>query len=213
MYRNEPWSAIIHLIGTLLAITGLVLLVVFAAIKATAWHVVTFSIFGASMVLLYLASTLYHFFFRDKKTVKEVFRRIDHSMIFVLIAGTYTPICLVSIRGGWGWSFFGIIWALAATGISLKSSGVKMSEWFSTTLYVLMGWLIVIAVYPLSKSLPLDALILLLLGGVFYSVGAVFYYIDSKVERKKAFWLHEMFHLFVIAGTLSHFGMMWKFVL
>ncbi len=213
MHRNEPWSAVTHLVGTLLAVAGLVLLVVFAVMKATAWHVVAFSIFGASMILLYSASTVYHFFFRDSVKVKEVFKRIDHSMIFVLIAGTYTPIALVTIRGGWGWSMLGVAWALAATGISLKSAGVKMADWFSTTLYVVMGWMIAIAIYPISKALPANAVILLFVGGLFYTVGAVFFSIDLKVKRKRSFWLHEMFHLFVMAGTLCHFGLMWKFIL
>lgn len=213
MARNEPWSAITHLIGAVLSIASLVILVVFASLKGSSWQVVSFSIFGASMILLYTASTLYHFFYRDNKTLKEVFRRIDHSMIFVLIAGTYTPICLVALRGGWGWSMFGVAWGLAITGIVFKSVGLETWKWLSTLIYVLTGWIIVIAVYPLTKVLPLGALLLLFAGGIFYTVGAVLYAIDDRNPHFKTFGMHEYFHLFVLAGTASHVWMIMQYLL
>jgi len=203
--ENEPLSAILHFAGFLLSIAALVVLVVFAAQKGTAWHVVGFAIFGSSLILLYAASTLYHSFPAGR--AKDVFRRLDHSLIYVLIAGSYTPVCLVALRGAWGWTFLGIIWAIAATGISLKSCGVKMNPIASTLVYLVMGWLAVIAFLPLRKSLSSTGFFFLIAGGIAYSLGAVAFTFDRH-KINKWLGLHEVFHLFVLIGSTLHFFLM-----
>jgi hemolysin III len=210
--RSELINSLTHLIGTVLSVAGLVLLVVFAALKSTAWHIVSFSIFGASMILLYLTSTLYHFFSHDSKA-KRVFLRIDHSMIYVLIAGSYTPLCLTILRGPFGWTLLGIIWAIAITGIVIKSTGIKINEYISTAGYIIMGWLLVIAIGPLVKILPGIAIFWLFLGGISYTVGAIFYSLDKKIIISRWFGMHEIFHLFVMLGSFSHFWLMFRYVL
>lgn len=217
--QNEPVSATIHLIGLLLSIAALILLVVFAAIYSTAWHVVGFSIFGTSLILLYLASTLYHFFHVTSKA-KEILKKIDHAMIHILIAGTYTPICLVAIRGAWGWSLFGVIWGLAIIGILLKIL-INIKPWVSATIYLFMGWIIIIAFVPLKKSIPSEGLWWLFAGGIFYTIGVLFLGLDRIFPRTRWFgmhetrWfgMHEIFHIFVLAGSFSHFWLMLKYIL
>lgn len=208
---NDPISGLTHFIGALLSIAGLVLLVVFAAIRGTAWHVVSFSIFGASLILLYSASTLYHWL-PLKPENREILRKIDHMMIYVLIAGTYTPICLVPIRGAWGWSLFGSIWGLAVLGIIMKVFWMNAPRWLYTSFYVLMGWLAAIAFYPLVQAISWRGVFWLVAGGVLYSIGALIYGL-KKPSFTPSFGFHELFHLFVMAGSISHFILMWRFVL
>ncbi len=206
-FLNEPLSSLIHFIGALLSIAALIVLIALAATKGTAWHVVGFSIFGAGLILLYSASALFHFFNISTKA-KRVFGRIDHSMIFVLIAATYTPICLTILRGIWGWSILGVVWAIAATGISLKSSGVMMNKWLSTSIFIGMGWIMLIATYPLLKVISFQGFLWLLIGGISYTIGAAFYVLGEKMPRKRMFDYHEIFHLFVLAGSICHFWFM-----
>jgi hemolysin III len=208
---NDPISGLTHFIGALFSIAGLVLLVVFAALRGTAWHVVSFSIFGASLILLYSASTLYHWL-PLKPRGREVMRKVDHMMIYVLIAGTYTPICLVAIRGGWGWSLFGSIWGLAVLGIVFKIFWMNAPRWLYTSFYIFMGWLAVIAFYPLVQAVSWGGLFWLVAGGVLYSLGAVIYGL-KKPNISPNFGFHEIFHLFVMAGSLSHFILMWRYIL
>lgn len=210
MKNNEPLSAITHLVAMLFAIAGLVLLIVRGAVKGSAWHVVGFSIFGACMILLYLASTVYHFTWHHKG--KRVMRKIDHAMIFVLIAGTYTPICLTLLRGGWGWSIFGVIWGLALAGILWKTCFKLKYGWISTLLYICMGWLIIIAAIPLVKVVPYQGLFWLVGGGLLYTIGTVFYGLDKIVPRNRWVGMHEIFHLFVMAGSFFHFWFMFIYV-
>jgi len=216
---NEPLSAITHFLGMLLSIAGLVLLVVYAAKFATPWHVVGFSIFGAALILLYLTSTWYHLVPRSFPRYKKVMQRIDHAMIYVLIAGTYTPICLTTIRGPLGWTLFGIVWALAAGGIVWKSIG-GMPEILSLIVYIAMGWLAVVAFYPLMHSLSWSGLAWLFGGGIAYTLGAVIYALEDilekrknnninsnkKLPKRKWFTLHDLWHIFVIAGSFCHFA-------
>lgn len=209
---NEPMSGLTHFVGFLLAVAALVVLVVFASLYGTAWHVVGFSLFGATMILLYAASTLYHFF-PITHAAKEVLRRIDHAMIYVLIAGSYTPICLVTLRGGWGWSLFGVIWGLAILGVVWKSVAKKPNKVLSTLLYIAMGWLAVIALVPLKSSLSVDGLWWLFLGGVFYTGGAIAFAFSHIKFHPRWFGMHEVWHLCVIAGSFSHFWLMLRFVL
>lgn len=194
---EEIFNSVTHGIGTLLSIAALVLLVVFAAIKGDAWHVVSFSIYGSTLVLLYLASTLYHSFTKEK--LKNLFARFDHAAIFLLIAGTYTPFLLTVLRGALGWTMFGIIWAVAITGVVIRSIYLTRFRKLMVGLYLGMGWMMVVAIGPLMKNLPSISLLFLLLGAVMYSVGVIFY-----VWRNLKYG-HGIWHLFVLAGSILHF--------
>jgi len=208
---NEPLSSLTHLIGLILSVSGLILLVVFGAINGSVWHVVSFSIFGSSLILLYLASTLYHFIPKSSPA-KKIFQKIDHSMIYVLIAGTYTPICLVALKGGIGWSIFGIIWGLAVFGILLKIFVKKINQKFSTALYLIMGWIVLFAFYSITKNIETIGVWWLIAGGIFYTIGVIFFALDKIVPRTKWLGMHEIFHLFIIAGSYSHFWLMFKYI-
>lgn len=210
--KNEPLSSLTHFIGALLSVAALVLMIVFAALNGKAVHIVGFAVFGASLILLYSTSTLYHFFQKDTK-VKNIFQRLDHAMIYVLIAGTYTPITLVMPQRVWGWTIFGVIWGLAAIGITFKGLGIKMTGWFSVVMYIVMGWLVVIAIHPLAQWLTPYALKWLFLGGVMYTAGCLFYALDKYLPRTRWFGMHELFHLFVMAGSFSHFWLMIKHIM
>jgi hemolysin III len=174
-----------------------VLLIVFAALKGTASHVVSFTIFGATAVLLYVSSTLYHSFTHEK--VKSLFRKFDHMSIYLLIAGTYTPFCLVALKGWIGWTLFGLIWGCAVSGIVMKVFLIGRNENLSTLMYVLMGWFGMLAAKPLYETLPSGSLALLLTGGAFYTVGTLFFLKDNVR------YFHSVWHVFVIAGSAAHF--------
>jgi hemolysin III len=195
--REEIANAITHGIGACLAIAALVVLTVFAAIKGTAWHVVSFSIFGATLVILYIASTLYHSLTHQK--AKRLFRKFDHISIYLLIAGTYTPFCLAALQGWIGWTLFGIIWACAVVGTVLKSLHIGKLELLSTFMYILMGWVVIIAIKPLYDSISLSGFTFLMLGGVFYTAGTIFFIKDKNK------YFHSIWHLFVLAGSTFHF--------
>jgi len=195
--REEIANAITHGIGTVLSIAALVLLIVFAAMNGTAWHVVSFTIFGATMVLLYTSSTLVHSFPQGK--AKNVFEIFDHSAIYFFIAGTYTPFLFIAVQGALGWTLFSIVWGLAIFGTVFKVFFVKKFLHLSTILYVVIGWLIVFAWKPLVASVPTYGMVFLVLGGITYSIGAVFY-----VWRGFKYH-HAIWHLFVLAGTVMHF--------
>lgn len=211
---KDPVSGLTHLLGAVLAIAGTVVLIVFAALQHKVWHVVTFSIFGAGMILLYTASTLYHLILASPKA-NQVLRNIDHSMIYLLIAGTYTPICLIPLRGWIGWTIFGIVWFLAIAGIAtsfIPSFLNKVPRWIYTGLYLLMGWISVAVIYPIIKAIGWNFVLWLLYGGAMYSIGAIIYAL-KKPNFSKWFGFHEIFHLFIIAGTAMHFYAMIKFIL
>lgn len=212
IHLKDPVSGLSHLLGVFASMVGLVILVASAALIATPWHVVSFSVYGASLILLYSASTLYHLLPTDKKTELRL-RKIDHMMIFILIAGTYTPICLVPLRGGWGWGLFGAIWGLAAAGITLKALWIKAPRWFSTLIYIVMGWLVMIAFVPLGKTMPRAGLFYLILGGVLYSTGGLIYGLKWPRLPFRHFGFHEVFHIFVLLGSLAHFAVMYLFIL
>ncbi|MDW4527068.1 hemolysin III family protein [Rossellomorea marisflavi] len=192
-WKEEIANAITHGIGLILSIPALIMLVLFAVDKGSTWHVVSFSIFGASMILLYLFSTLLHSFKPSK--AKNVFAVLDHSAIYVLIAGTYTPLMLVSVRSALGWTLFGIVWGLAIVGIIFKCYFVDRFQIVSTLFYLVMGWLVLAAIKPLYESLTPAGFDLLLTGGILYSVGAIFY-VWKKIPYNHAIW-----HLFVLAGS------------
>ena len=195
--REEIANSITHGIGAALSIAALSVLVVFAGLRGDAWRVVSFAIYGATLVLLYLASTFYHVFSNPR--VKRVFHVFDHSAIFLLIAGSYTPFCLVTIRGGWGWSLFGVVWGIAIFGIVFKAFFTGRYNFVSTALYIAMGWIAVIAIRPLVAQLPTGAFAWILLGGLSYTVGVVFY----AWERLP--YGHAIWHLFVLGGSTLHF--------
>ncbi|MCW8859219.1 MAG: hemolysin III family protein [Deltaproteobacteria bacterium] len=194
---EEVANSITHGIGALLSIGGLAVLVGFASLRGDAWHIVSCSIFGSALVFSYLASALYHSIPLEK--TKKILRTIDHSAIYLLIAGTYTPFMLVNLRGPWGWSLFGAVWGIALIGIILKTAVFSKIHGLSTALYLLMGWIIVIAIKPMLSVLERGGLELLLLGGLAYTVGVVFY------AWKKLPYNHAIWHLFVLAGSCFHF--------
>jgi len=195
--REEIANSITHGIGLLLSISGLVLLVVFACLRGDVWHIVSFSIFGVGMIMVYTSSTLFHSF-RNVK-IKSILNIIDHSAVYLLIAATYTPFTLVSIRGPWGWSIFGVVWAAAIAGIILKIFFIGKYRTLSTLLYVAIGWVLLIAIKPLYASLPTPGFWLLMAGCFTYSIGVIFF-----LWRKLPFG-HSIWHLFVLGGTICHF--------
>ncbi|MDP2872121.1 MAG: hemolysin III family protein [Bacillota bacterium] len=201
---REPVSGLTHLVGAVLSAVGLVVLVVAAVRRGTVWHITSFAIFGASLVLLYTASSLYHLLPLAPRGVQAL-RRLDHMMIYVLIAGTYTPFCLTALRGTWGWALLGTVWGLAAAGIILKAVWMHAPPWVSVLFYMGMGWLVVTALVPLARSVPQVALWLLAGGGLCYTVGAVFYATRWPRLFPGRFSFHEVWHLFVIAGSVSHY--------
>lgn len=196
MYKGERFNSISHLLGAAAALAGMVVLVVLASRQGDPWKIVSFSVYGATLVALYSFSTLYHSF-RGK--AKPVFRKLDHHAIYLLIAGTYTPFTLVTLRGEWGWSLFGVVWGLAVLGIVIDSFPQRGRRIVPVIIYLVMGWLAVMAAEPLLQALPPTGIAGLLLGGLFYTVGIIFYALD---ERR---YFHGIWHLFVLAGSISHY--------
>jgi hemolysin III len=194
---EEIANSITHATGVGLSIAALVILVVFAAKIGDTWKVVGFSIYGAMLIILYLSSTLYHAF--RKPLVKRFFRILDHSSICLLIAGTYTPVTIGTMRGNWGWTLFGLIWGFAIVGINLQIFAMQKLKWMSTVMYVLMGCMVVIAIKPLMIIAPPGFMMWLWIGGACYLLGVVFYI------WKKLPYHHPIWHLFVLAGSICHF--------
>ncbi|QJC53412.1 hemolysin III family protein [Paenibacillus albicereus] len=203
--REEVANAVTHGIGTALSIAALVLLIVFASWKGTAMHVVSFTIYGTAMLLLYTASTLVHSF-RDGR-MKDILEVLDHSFIYVFIAGTYTPLVLHTIGGSLGWTLFGVVWGIAVAGVVFKAYFTKRFLFTSTLLYILMGWIVVFAWGPLTASLAPAGLALLIAGGLLYTFGTVFYVWRSFPYH------HAVWHLFVLAGSIAHFFTILLYVL
>ena len=195
--REEIAHAAIHGLGIALSIAGLIALVVTARRTGDGWDVAASAVFGVTLILLYLASTLYHGV--PHPGAKRILRVLDHSAIYLLIAGTYTPFTLVSLRGPWGWTLFGLIWGLALLGIAVKVAAVGRYRGLSLALYIGMGWLVVVAFRPLGLAVPHGGLVLLLLGGIAYTSGVVFY-----VWRRLPYH-HAVWHAFVLAGSVLHF--------
>ncbi|HYF79495.1 MAG TPA: hemolysin III family protein [Symbiobacteriaceae bacterium] len=203
---KDPVSALTHWLGAALAIAGLVALLVATAPDGTRWQLVSFAVFGASMIMLYTASAVYHSVpERGTGKLNLVLRKLDHIMIYILIAGTYTPFCLIPLRGVWGWSLFAAIWACAVGGFFLKLFWMSAPRWLYTGIYVMMGWLIVVATYPLLQTVSRAGLLWLLAGGLAYTFGAVLYATKWPKLWPGVFSFHEVWHLFVMAGTICHF--------
>ena len=202
---EHPLNSITHLIGAVAALAAAAVLIVFASMKGDAWKIVSFSIYGLSLFLLYLTSTLYHALDGKKKSL---FETLDHIAIYLLIAGTYTPLTLVTLRGAWGWAIFGTVWGLAAVGIIIDSVVRTGRRILPMLIYLVMGWLILIALNPLLRSLPETGFAWLLAGGLFYTVGVLFYILGDRNPL-----YHVVWHLFVLAGSISHYVMVLLYIL
>ena len=196
-FGEEVFNSITHGIGILLSIAALVILVVFAVMHGDAWHLISYTIFGVSLILLYTSSTLYHSF--TNKKLKNIFARLDHASIFILIAGTYTPILLTTLRSPTGWVLFGIIWGVAITGVVIRSIYLHKFRKSMVALYLILGWMFVFALKSVITYLPVISLVFLLAGGLTYSLGVIFY-----AWRNLRFG-HGIWHLFVLGGSVLHF--------
>ncbi|AFT87055.1 PAQR family membrane homeostasis protein TrhA [Paraburkholderia phenoliruptrix] len=205
MHVGERLNSITHLVGAVLSVAGLVTLVTMGAVEGDAYKVVSFSVYGAMLFVLYAISTLYHSV-RDPR-VKAVLQKCDHSAIYLLIAGSYTPFTLVTLRGPWGWSLFGVSWGLAALGIVQELTLGRRTRSVSMVLYVLMGWLALVAVRPLLEALPAAGTAWLVAGGVIYSAGIYFFINDERIRHGHGIW-----HLFVLAGSLCQFVSVARYV-
>lgn len=205
MYKGERINSISHLIGACLALAGVALLVAFAGLKGDPWKIVSFSVYGGSLVLLYTFSTLYHSL---QGKAKLFFQKLDHAAIYLLIAGTYTPFTLVSLRGTRGWILFGAIWTLAAIGLIQDVLLKKRNQILSVSLYILMGWLALIVIGPLARVIFLPGLLWLIAGGLFYTIGVVFYALGHRFS-----FGHIIFHFFVLSGSICHYITIFFYVL
>ncbi|SDE68560.1 PAQR family membrane homeostasis protein TrhA [Sporomusa acidovorans] len=202
---EEILNAVTHGVGAFLALIGLGVLTAAAYLAGGVWHVVSFSIYGTSLVLLYVASTLYHSFTNEK--LKYIFKFLDHAAIYVLIAGNYTPFTLIPLHGTLGWTMFFVIWGLAVAGIIFQIFFVRRFKVFATICYLFMGWLAVVMINPLLATLPIEGIYWLIGGGLFYTVGAIFY-LAHKIPYNHAIW-----HLFVLAGSIAHYIAVLRYVL
>jgi len=211
MKIKEPFSAVSHAIGAVLAILALILLIRESIDPIKPWHIVAFSVFGSGMFLLYTASAIYHWLPVAPKYVKWL-QTMGHAMIHVLIASTYTPVCLIPLRGVWGWSLLGMIWSLAIFGILLKIFWKNLPDWFSVTFYIFMGWLSVIAIWPMIQTLQIGALVWIFLGGFFYTIGAIIHSLKKPNPIPYVVGAHEIFHLFVLLGSAAHFWVMYNYI-
>ena len=204
MYRGERFNGYTHLVGAVLAAAGAATLVTLASMKGDATRIVSFSIYGGALFLLFLVSTLYHSL---RGRAKDVFRKLDHVAIYLLIAGTYTPFALVTLHGAWGWTLFGAIWALAVVGIVQELWTARGARVLSLVIYVVMGWLAVVALVPLFRALDWPGMAWVVGGGLIYTAGIVFYLYDERFRH----W-HGIWHLFVMAGSAVHFTAIALFV-
>ena len=197
MYPGEKFNAVSHLIGAVLALVAAIALVVLATLSGDPWKLVSISIYVVTLVLLYLSSTLYHSL---RGRAKAIMRELDHHCIYLFIAGTYTPFCLVSLRGIWGWSLLGVVWTLAAFGIWQEMRPNKGSRILSILIYMLMGWVTLAAIYPLVQALGTAGFIWLAVGGLLYTIGVVFYALNAYLVHAHGVW-----HMFVLAGSAAHY--------
>ena len=197
MYHGERFNAYSHLIGALLAVIGAVILIVLASMQGDPWKIVSFSIYGATLILLYASSTLYH---STRGRAKNIWRKLDHGAIYLLIAGTYTPFTLVTLDGGWGWTLFGVVWGLAIFGIVQELTLKSEKRMLSLMLYLGMGWVAVIGVVPLINALSWAGFLWIVAGGAVYTIGIIFYFYDETFKH----W-HGIWHLFVLGGSALHY--------
>ena len=204
---DEIINTITHTAGAIFSLLGMVLLIVLSSEAGKVWHIVGFSIYGLSLFTLFIASAFHHGIDGSEK-INSFFRLFDYLSIFMLIAGTYTPLCIIFARDGWGWSVFGVVWALAAAGIAIKAVFPKVPKWFTNTLYVCMGWVGAVLIFHVFNDIGITGFLLILIGGVLYSAGAVIFYIEKPNPVPGKFGFHEIWHFFVLAGALTHFAFM-----
>jgi len=205
MYYGEKFNAVTHLVAAVLALVGAIVLVVLAAVGGDPWKVVGVTIYGVTLLLLYSFSTLYHSL---RGRAKNVLRELDHQSIYLLIAGSYTPFCLVTLRGPWGWSLLGIVWGLAVLGSLQELRQRSGARVLSVVIYLLMGWVVLVALVPLRQALGPAGFAWVAAGGLFYTVGIVFYALDTRLTHAHGVW-----HLFVIAGSATHYVAILHYVL
>lgn len=210
---KDPGSAVTHFIGMLMAMFAAVPLLIKAAREPDRIHLIALAIFIVSMILLYAASTTYHTLDLSERTNK-ILKKIDHMMIFILIAGTYTPICLITLKGPVGYGLLALVWGIAIVGIVIKGFWIYCPKWFSSVLYIAMGWVCVLAFTQIMNALPRAAFLWLLAGGIIYTIGGVIYALKLPIfnSKHKNFGSHEIFHLFVMGGSFCHFIVMYVFV-
>ena len=208
---REPMNGFTHFIGIIFAMTATVLLVDLSLNPYKPHHLISFLIFGIGMILLYTTSTLYHWLKLSDAGTKKL-RKADHIMIFIYIAATYTPVCIVALRETIGWMLLAATWSVAIFGIIIKIFWMNAPRWLSTFIYILMGWLAVGAIFPLINSLQTGAILWLLAGGLFYTIGAVIYALKRPDPFPGVLGFHEIFHLLVLLGTFSHFWMMYRYI-
>jgi hemolysin III len=209
---REPVSGFTHMFGAIASLIGMVILIVISAYNKSTIHVVTFAVFGVSLILLYSASSVYHLVILSEKTI-NILRKLDHSMIYVLIAGTYTPICLIALKGSLGWGLFIGIWALATLGIILKLFWMEAPRWLYTLFYIFMGWISIVVISPLARVITPTGIAWLFAGGIFYTVGAVIYATKWPRIKSKVFGFHEIFHIFVLMGSFAHYWLMLRYLM
>ena len=207
---REPASGFSHLVGAMLSVAGLILLLYVAITNRDVWQIVSFSIFGASMILLYSASATYHLVNASERAVR-ILQKIDHSMIFVLIAGTYTPICLTLLRGRLGYSLLALVWSCAAAGIVMKMFFFDIPRLLYTGIYLIMGWIAVFVIVPIYRAGGALPLVWLLAGGLFYTAGGIIYAVKKPDILPGWLGFHEIFHIFVILGSAAHYVMILRF--
>ena len=205
MYHGEKLNAITHLIAAVLALVGSTVLVTLAAMSGDAWKVFSIALYGVTLVLLYSFSTLYHSL---RGRAKSILQKLDHHSIYLLIAGSYTPFCLVTLRGPWGWSMFAVVWTLALIGIAQELRPSRGARKLSLAIYIVMGWVALVALVPLLKVLGTTGFAWVAAGGVFYTVGIVFFILDTRLRHAHGVW-----HLFVMAGSAAHFFAIARYVL
>ena len=205
MYHGEKFNAWTHLVGAALALAGAVWLLMLALPSGDPWKVFSVAVYGVTLVILYSASTLYH---SVRGRAKRILQKLDHLSIYLLIAGSYTPFCLVTLRGPWGWSLFAIVWALAVGGMLQEIKPRSEARVMSLVIYAVMGWIVLVAIQPLIAGLGMAGFIWLAAGGILYTVGIIFYAFDERFRH----W-HGIWHLFVMAGSLAHFIAILRYVL
>lgn len=212
-YIREPINGFTHLGGAILSFAGLLAMVIKTTLTSPSpVDLAAVIIFGTSLILLYSASATYHLVMASDKVIAFL-RKIDHSMIFILIAGSYTPFCLIGLKGTQGWVLFSIISTIAVCGVLFKMIWFNCPRWISTCIYIGMGWIAVFVIKPLYQAIPFGGVMLLVLGGVFYTIGAVIYGIKPKALQFKSLGFHEIFHIFIILGSLCHFFAVFKYVI
>lgn len=203
--KEEIAHSVTHGVGALMSLVGLVTLVAYSGTYGDAWHVVSSIIYGLAMITLYTSSTLYHSV--RKPDLKRILQKVDHAAIFLLIAGTYTPFTLVNLRGHWGWTLFGVVWSIAIAGMIMELMVKERYKRISLALYLGLGWMVMIAIKPMLDNVAPGGVILLVIGGVFYSLGVIFYVWKTLIYH------HAIWHLFVLAGSVSHFFAVFLYVI